>query len=121
MTGSENITCDVVCFNQDKIHSIQSSLPQRDELESLAAIHKVLGHPVRLAILEVLKFEQCCVCDLANILTEPVSTISQHLKSLKNLGLLKSSKRGKLVFYEVNISSMEWTFLHNQNLSKLNQ
>ena len=120
MSKSEKTICDVVCFDQEKIHSIQASLPQRQELESLADFHKVLGHPVRLAILGVLRFEPCCVCDLANILSEPVSTISQHLKSLKGLGLLRSSKLGKLVFYEVDPDSFEWNFLLNQDIHASN-
>lgn len=91
--------CDVVCLNSEKIESIQRELPSREQLQEKARFYKAIGHPVRLAILEVLTMEECCVCDLANVLREPVSTISQHLKMLRELKLLSSRREGKLVFY----------------------
>jgi DNA-binding transcriptional ArsR family regulator len=67
----------------------------------LADRYKAMAHPCRLAILYALALEECCVCDLANILRKPVSTISQHLRMLKAAGLVKSRQDGKLVFYEI--------------------
>ena len=94
-------TCKVVCFNEKKILSLKNKLPSKSKLESAARGYKVLGHPARQAILHVLSIDQCCVCDLANILEKPVSTVSQHLRMLMSAGFLRSRQEGKLVFYSL--------------------
>ena len=94
-------TCKVVCFNEKKISALKKQLPARNELESAARRYKVLGHPARQAILHVLSIDDCCVCDLANILGKPVSTVSQHLRMLMSAGFLRSRQEGKLVFYSL--------------------
>ena len=91
----------VVCFNEKKIAAPKKQLPSRDELESAARRYKVVGHPARQAILHVLSIDDCCVCDLANILGKPVSTVSQHLRMLMSAGFLRSRQEGKLVFYSL--------------------
>jgi len=80
--------CRIVCFNAAKIGSLQACLPTATELTAAANRHKALGNPGRLAILSVLAIEPCCVCDLANVLSLPVSTVSQHLKTLRLAGLV---------------------------------
>jgi len=101
MTKNEKLTCGVVCFNNRKIQKLQKRLPDTEELIREADSYKAMGHPVRLAILKIIKLEECCVCDLANILAQPVSTISQHLRTLKMVGILKYRKEGKLIFYSL--------------------
>ena len=91
--------CKVTCFNEKKIMALKKRLPAIEDLESAANRHKAMGHPVRLAIIDLVAIEECCVCDLANILDQPISTVSQHLKTLKHAGLLRSRREGKLVFY----------------------
>lgn len=91
--------CKTVCFNADKIALLRRQLPDAKSLKSRANQHKTLGHPVRQAILHILGNEECCVCDLANILELPVSTVSQHLRLLASAELLVSRQQGKLVFY----------------------
>jgi DNA-binding transcriptional ArsR family regulator len=93
--------CSVVCFDVEKIAAIKNRLPAERELTEAARRHKVLGHPVRQAILHALRMEECCVCDLAEILGKPVSTVSQHLRMLASVGLLEYRQQGKLVFYSL--------------------
>ena len=94
-------TCKVVCFNEKKISALKKKLPSKSKLESAARRYKLLGHPARQAILHVLSIDECCVCDLANILAKPVSTVSQHLRMLMSAGFLRSRQEGKLVFYSL--------------------
>jgi len=61
----------------------------------------VLGHPARQAILHILSIDECCVCDVAEILRKPVSTVSQHLRTLVVEGILDYRQEGKLVFYSL--------------------
>ncbi len=91
------ICCRTVCFNDDKIRELKRRLAPATRMELLAGWHKALGHPVRLAIVRVLEMQDCCVCDLANVLDQPVSTISQDLKTLRQAGLVAARQEGKLV------------------------
>ena len=61
---------------------------------------KVFGHPARVAILQHLfKFDACICGDLVNEIGLAQPTISQHLKELKHLGLIKGSVEGTSVCY----------------------
>jgi len=93
--------CRVVCFNRRKIDALRRDLPAAGEIGGLSATYKVLGHPGRLSVLSLLATEECCVCDVANILRLPLSTASQHLRALRHAGLIRPRQDGKLVFYSL--------------------
>lgn len=66
----------------------------------LAKIAKALGHPARIAILQHLFKIKGCVCgDLVNEIGLAQATVSQHLKELKNLGLIQGEISGTSVCY----------------------
>ena len=98
---AEDDLCRVVCFNRRKIASLRGDLPPTGELDRMSATYKALGNPVRLAVLTLLAAEECCVCDVANVLRLPLSTASQHLRALKTAGLIRPRQDGKLVFYSL--------------------
>jgi DNA-binding transcriptional ArsR family regulator len=69
----------------------------------LALMMKALAHPARIAILQELIKTNACVCgDLVTDLGLAQATISQHLKELKNAGLIKGSIEGTRVCYCIN-------------------
>jgi DNA-binding transcriptional ArsR family regulator len=73
----------------------------------LSAYAKALGHPARIAILELLIKKQACVCgDIVEDLPLSQSTVSQHLKELKDAGLIKGDIEGAKVCY--CIDEKEW-------------
>ena len=66
----------------------------------LATMLKALGHPARIAILQHLLKAQACICgDLVEELGLAQATISQHLKELKNVGIIKGTIEGTSVCY----------------------
>ncbi|MBL0744582.1 ArsR/SmtB family transcription factor [Chryseolinea lacunae] len=66
----------------------------------LAVLAKALGHPARIAILQFLIKTRSCVCgDIVEELPLSQSTVSQHLKALKNAGLIKGDIEGPSVCY----------------------
>lgn len=68
---------------------------------------KALGHPARIAILEVLIKKRACICgDIVDELPLSQSTVSQHLKELKESGLIKGDIEGAKVCY--CIDEKEW-------------
>lgn len=77
-----------------------------EEQNQLATIAKVLGHPARIAILQHLFKLNSCVCgDLVNEIGLAQPTISQHLKELKKIGIIKGTIEGTSVCYCINPST----------------
>jgi len=73
----------------------------------IAKYAKALGHPARVAILRLLLKRQACVCgDIVEELPLSQSTVSQHLKELKNAGLIKGEIEGVRTCY--CIDEAEW-------------
>ena len=73
----------------------------------IAAYAKALAHPARVAIVELLLKQQSCICgDIVNELPLSQSTVSQHLKELKNAGLIKGDMEGVTTCY--CIDDKEW-------------
>ncbi|MFZ5552240.1 MAG: ArsR/SmtB family transcription factor [Bacteroidota bacterium] len=73
----------------------------------IAAYAKAFGHPARVAILKLLIEKQNCICgDIVHELPLSQSTVSQHLKELKEAGLIKGSIDGAKVCY--CIDEKEW-------------
>lgn len=79
-----------------------------DEQNEISLFAKAFGHPARVAILQYLFKLNSCVCgDLVSEIGLAQPTISQHLKELKNLGLIKGNVEGTSVCYCIN--SENWT------------
>lgn len=71
-----------------------------EQQNALANLGKVLGNPARIAILQYLFKTNACVCgDIVEAIGLAQPTISQHLKELKNLGLIKGTIEGTSVCY----------------------
>lgn len=83
------------------------------EQNELATLAKVLGHPARVAILEYLMKVNSCVCgSLVNEIGLAQATISQHLKELKSIGIIKGSVEGTSICY--CIDPIKWNEYKNQ-------
>lgn len=79
-----------------------------DEQNQLAKITKALGHPARIAILQYLLKVEGCVCgDIVEQLPLSQSTVSQHLKALKEAGIIKGEIEGVKTCYCINVEIWE--------------
>jgi len=79
-----------------------------DKQNSIATLAKALGHPARIAIMEYLIKTDACICgDIVNELPLAQPTVSQHLKELKNAGLIKGTIEGNSICYCVNEKAIE--------------
>lgn len=73
------------------------------EVEQTARFAKALGHPIRVAILNLLNSQACCFHgDMAEILPIAKSTLSQHLKELKKAGLIQGNITSPSIKYCIN-------------------
>ncbi|HUW17162.1 MAG TPA: metalloregulator ArsR/SmtB family transcription factor [Actinomycetes bacterium] len=73
----------------------------RAQAERMAAVAKALGDPIRLQLVDVLRKHagKVCVCELIPLFDISQSTVSHHLKVLREAGLVSSEKRGTWVHY----------------------
>ncbi|MEO9968005.1 MAG: metalloregulator ArsR/SmtB family transcription factor [Reichenbachiella sp.] len=74
----------------------------------MAVMSKALGHPARIAILEYLLKANGCICgDIVGELQLAQATVSQHLKELKNLGIIKGNIEGTSTCYCIDDEKWE--------------
>lgn len=91
-----------------------------DQQNKIAMLAKAFAHPARVAILQQLFQANTCICgDLVEEIGLAQPTISQHLKELKLLGLIKGSIEGTSVCYCIDIEN--WASMKSLILSFLNQ
>tara|TARA_R110001583_G_scaffold13031_2_gene56920 strand:- start:12807 stop:13139 length:333 start_codon:yes stop_codon:yes gene_type:complete len=87
---------------------------------NLAQIARVFAHPARIAILQqIFKLDACICGDLVAEIGLAQPTISQHLKELKNLGIIKGTIEGTSVCYCINEDV--WKAIKQDFISFLNQ
>lgn len=73
-----------------------------ENTEQLALFAKALAHPVRIAILEYLDKQSCCLGGIVDIFPLAQSTVSQHLKKLKKAGLIQGELNPPKIKYCIN-------------------
>jgi DNA-binding transcriptional ArsR family regulator len=77
-----------------------------EQQNRISTIAKALGHPARVAILQHLFKINACICgDLVDEIGLAQPTISQHLKELKHLGLIKGNVEGTSVCYCIDMEN----------------
>ncbi len=69
-------------------------------------VFKALSEPIRVEVLELLREQEMCVCDLCDRLNVAQSKLSFHLKTLKNTGLVRSRHEGRWIYYRLNLSRL---------------
>jgi len=88
------------------------------EQNHLAQMLKALAHPARIAILQEIMKANTCICgDLVNELGLAQATISQHLKELKNSGLIQGTVEGASICYCINPKT--WKVMEKEILNFL--
>jgi DNA-binding transcriptional ArsR family regulator len=93
-----------------------------DRQNTISTLLKAFGHPARVAIMEYLMKVDTCICgDIVNELPLAQPTVSQHLKELKNAGLIKGSIEGNAICYCIDEKAIEKLQNYFTNIStKLN-
>ena len=89
-----------------------------DEQNKIAILAKALGHPARIAIVEYLLSVETCICgDIVNELPLAQPTVSQHLKELKNAGIIKGNVEGNAICYCIDETAIEKLQTYFDNIS----
>lgn len=74
------------------------------KLSTILLGFRALSDPIRLQVLELLKSQELCVCDLCEELDINQSKLSFHLKNLKEAQLVRSRQEGRWIYYHLNVS-----------------
>ena len=91
--------------------AVISSDPSLTQTNELAGLCKALGHPARIAILRHLLEEDRCICGrIVEVLPLAQSTVSQHLKILKQSGLVQGEVEGPRTCYCVDKKKLNRLF-----------
>ncbi|KAA5828681.1 metalloregulator ArsR/SmtB family transcription factor [Saccharopolyspora hirsuta] len=79
-----------------------------DELTRAAALFRAMGHPIRLGVLERLRQEgEICACDFTEHFGVSQPTISGHLRTLREAGLVRTRRDGTQICYSLAPDALE--------------
>lgn len=100
--NSEHDQCEVFYYDEEKALRLKSEI-ETVPIQLSAQLFKALADETRLKVAYALCQEpELCVCDIANIIGSSTATASHHLRLLRNMGLARYRKEGKLVFYSLD-------------------
>lgn len=72
----------------------------------IAMVFKALSDPLRLQVIELLREQEMCVCDLCDRTQVSQSKLSFHLKTLKDARILTSRQQGRWIYYRLNLAQL---------------
>lgn len=92
---------------------------------NLTRVLKALGDETRLSIVNLLRIENLCVCEIEAIIQSSQSNVSRHLAKLRDAGIIYSEKKSQWVYYGINTDILkEYSFIKtllDEDLTKLHQ
>ncbi len=98
----DNPVCEILCVHTDLMVSVRETLIPGGQAHHLADLFKTLGDPTRIRIMDALAKNECCVCDLAELLELSQSATSHQLRVLRSKQLVKYRREGKMVYYSLD-------------------
>ena len=81
------------------------------EVDKAANILKLLGDKTRLIMMKLMDDHACCVCEFVEIFQFSQPAISQHLRKLKDIGLVYEERRGQWIFYSIDKGNAYYSFI----------
>jgi len=88
--------------NQYKIDQYENLLKDNaTDFNQLSKIVGLIGNEVRLKLVWLINEDRFCVCDLADILQMSVPAISQHLRKLKDVGIVETFREKQTIYYSI--------------------
>ncbi len=86
-----------------KNSTVTSAAVSEDRSRAIAAGFHALSDPLRIQVLELLRQQELCVCELCDQLGVNQSKLSFHLKILKDIGLIRGRQEGRWIYYSLNL------------------
>lgn len=94
--------CDLICIDAPRAEAIRETLLADEIAQEAADRARALSDPTRLTLAAALREgEELCVCDLSWVAGRSQNLVSHHLRVLRDRGLVRSRRDGKLVMYSL--------------------
>lgn len=84
-----------------------------DKIDGKAVILRILGDKTRLSMLRLIQMKDCCVCEFVEIFNMSQPAISQHMRRLKEAGLVNERRSGKWIIYSLNQENRYYSLLQD--------
>jgi DNA-binding transcriptional ArsR family regulator len=94
--------CSAFLVHEDQIQRVQKQMPPPATIQQIAAMFGMLADPTRARLVFALSKAELCVCDLAALLEMTVSAVSHQLRLLRQMGLVKYRKDGRMAYYSLD-------------------
>ncbi len=117
-----NNTCIRVLADINQINACKEDMQRvASDIERIARVFNLAGNEVRLRILFLIYNEgEMCPCDLSDVLNMSVPAVSQHLRKMKDGGLIKDNKIGQTIFYKLVDKNVSIIFPMLKNMKTIN-
>ena len=102
--------CGCNMIHEDVVKYVRSKMLPQVQFEKLSMFFKAISDETRIKLLYSLSRSKMCVCDLAALLGMTVSAISHQLRVLRQAGLVRSEKQGKVVYYMLSDDHVNTVF-----------
>ena len=102
---------DLLLLDKKTAGVVDNFLPDKRKIEDLSELFALFAEPTRLRILSVLSISEMCVTDISKMLDINQTTVSHQLKNLRDFGLVKTKRQGKIVFYRIGDIVVSKVFL----------
>ena len=102
ITEDKELCCENTELHPDAIDKARMCLSDPESVLRLADLFKILGDPTRIRILQSLRGDPLCVCDIAETLGMTQSAISHQLRLLRQARLVRANREGRSIFYELD-------------------
>jgi len=103
MSPVSNDRCDLLCIDLPRAEELRNRRLEFEAAEAAAARARALADPTRLMLAVALREGgELCVCDLAWISERSQNLVSHHLRALRQSGLARSRRDGKMVMYSLS-------------------
>ena len=94
--------CEETVIHPSIVKNIKNQMLSESKAYNLSEFFKIFGDLTRIRIIQILSLQELCVCDIATILNISQSSTSHQLKILRQFGVAKPRKEGKMVYYSIS-------------------
>lgn len=102
ITKEDAAVCSCTIVHDEAVMRVRGAISDDAQLRKTAELFKALSDPTRLKIINALMVSELCVCDIAAVMDITQPAVSHHLKTLRQLQLVKHRREGKTVYYELD-------------------
>jgi ArsR family transcriptional regulator, lead/cadmium/zinc/bismuth-responsive transcriptional repressor len=99
-TNVDSLACNIL--HPVTVRKVLQQMPSERVLGDLAEFFKLFSDKTRVGILRALSLSEMCVCDLSMLLKMKQPAISQHLKILRHMRMVRTRRDGKVVYYNLD-------------------